>query len=739
MEILAPAGNIKNLITAINSGADAVYLGLTDFSARKSADNFTLDDLEFYVKYAKTLDVKVYLTVNTLIKDSEIERYVNVIRKAYQLGVDAFIVQDIFLGKYLKELFPKITLHLSTQGGVSNVYGAKMAKEFGFSRVILARETSFLDTQEIAKIIETEVFIQGALCTSFSGHCYFSSFIGGLSGNRGRCKQPCRKKCSYYDDISNKKLTDKYSLSLSDLSIGENVLKLKEIGVKSLKIEGRMRGEDYIFSSIKYYKSILNGDRDNKIYKDMLVKSYNRGDYTKGLAISQDKNFISSKIQGHKGYFIGLVKKIYSNKLEINSKTTFLEDDSFKIIRNGYEVGNAIVKNVDQRLSIYFKGDVKIGDEVYITKDNSIKLSYENLKKLKPIEVVVNAKIGKPLTLSCNGITVKSNLLLEEAKSSPITKDDINLSLLKTDIYPFKILVKFESFQENLFIIKSELNKTRAKLYSELFNGIISNNNDYIEEYKYNSNFSFNQNNVGDTVILSDVADLNFNIKNVIYSPKDYSYDVQHFINYYKDKKVFLYLPPFLSKSDIEILDKIVDKFYGVYGDGYYSYLYAKEKGLKLFAGTGFNVFNSISLSEILKYENIYSVAPSKELSFLEIDNFNYNFSVLNASKVQIMDLIYCPFGKTCNNCPYTDSIVIKDEENREFGVFRQKISSCQFKIYNLASVYSKKLDKFNTIYDLTNESFAFIKEFFSKNTNELKSKTFKRLTNGSYIKGIQW
>ncbi len=736
MEILAPAGNINNLITAINSGANAVYLGLTDFSARKSADNFTLNDLDFYVKYAKTLGVKVYLTVNTLIKNSELENFISTVKDAYLLGVDAFIVQDIFLGKYLKEQIPSICLHLSTQGGVSNLYGAKMAKEFGFSRVILARETEFEDIKEIAKIIETEVFVQGALCTSFSGHCYFSSFIGGLSGNRGYCKQPCRKKCSYYDKDKNIKLTDEYSLSLSDLLVGENILKLKEIGVKSLKIEGRMRSEDYIFSSVNYYKSILEG-KNPDIYKEMLIKSYNRGDYTKGLAFSQDKNFISSKIQGHKGYYIGKIAKIISNKIILDSKHTFLEDDSFKIIRNGYEVGNATVKKINGKLDIYFKGDVKVLDSVYITKDNSIKNNYINLKKLSNIEVIVKAKLNEPLSLKVGDLEVLTTTVLEPSKNSPLSKQDLILNLNKTDIYPFSPTIKFEIFDNNLFILKSEINKTRAKLYNELFNRIIDIKCDYTVNNTFNFNLS--QNNVGDTVILSTVSTLPKTVKNVIYSPSDYTKIDKEFFNCYKDKNVFLYLPPFASKKDLEIIDKVVSNFYGVYGDGYYSFLYAKEKGLKLFVGTGFNVFNIVALSKIIENDFIYNVVASKELSFNEINEFNFNFTTLNSSKVQIMDLIYCPFNKNCNNCKYSTNTVLKDEDGREFSLFRQKISSCQFKIYNMAGVYLKNLDKYSTIYDLTGENSDFIQEFFKRNDNQLKSQCFKHITKGNYLKGIKW
>ena len=238
-EILAPAGNKQNLITAISAGANAVYLGLKDFSARKTAQNFSFEELKYACAYANTFNCKVYVTVNTLIKDCEINNFLEAINNAYSCGVDAFILQDLFLGKLIKEKMPNVTLHLSTQAGVCNEFGAKQALDYGFSRVILARETKISDIEKICKIIETEVFVHGALCTSFSGHCYFSSFIGGNSGNRGLCKQPCRKKYKYV--VNGKTVKDGYVLSLADLCSVNDVVLLKNLGVKSFKIEGRLR------------------------------------------------------------------------------------------------------------------------------------------------------------------------------------------------------------------------------------------------------------------------------------------------------------------------------------------------------------------------------------------------------------------------------------------------------------------------------------------------------------------
>ncbi|MDE7257222.1 MAG: U32 family peptidase, partial [Clostridia bacterium] len=188
-EILAPAGDEKCAYAAINSGANAIYLGLSAYSARSSAENFGFDALEKLIAYAHVLGVKIYVAMNTLVKNAELEGFVNTAVKVHNLGADALIVQDIYLGAYLKKTYPQMCLHLSTQAGVCNAYGAKYAKELGFSRVILARETPLADIKEIAKIIETEAFVQGALCTCFSGQCYLSSFAGGNSGNRGKCKQ----------------------------------------------------------------------------------------------------------------------------------------------------------------------------------------------------------------------------------------------------------------------------------------------------------------------------------------------------------------------------------------------------------------------------------------------------------------------------------------------------------------------------------------------------------------------
>ena len=183
-EILAPAGSKSCALAAINAGADAIYLGLDKFSARSSAENFDCENFIEICKTARAFGVKVYAALNTVVKECELESFLNSAVWAWNNGADALIVQDLFLGGELKRVCPQIKIHLSTQAGTCNALGAALAKKFGFDRVILARETKLADIAEISKIIETEVFVQGALCTCFSGQCYMSSFAGGNSGTR---------------------------------------------------------------------------------------------------------------------------------------------------------------------------------------------------------------------------------------------------------------------------------------------------------------------------------------------------------------------------------------------------------------------------------------------------------------------------------------------------------------------------------------------------------------------------
>ncbi len=708
-EILAPAGSKENLISAINAGADAVYLGLTDFSARKTADNFTLEDLRYYISYAKNFNVKVYVTVNTLIKEKEISKLLDAVNIAYSLGVDAFILQDVFLGDYIKKLMPEITLHLSTQAGVCNVYGAEFAKKHGFSRVILARETMFEDIKAISKIIETEVFIQGALCTCFSGHCYMSSFIGGNSGNRGYCKQPCRKE--YSITKNGKTIKSGYSISLSDLSVGNDIKTLIDAGVKSFKIEGRLRSKEYVYSAVRYYKELINDNFDKNLF-DALKISFNRGDYTKGLAFGQKNDFISDKIQNNLGLNVGTVKRFNQNEIFIDNIKDFVVGDSFKIIRNGIEVGNATTINKNGKIVIVYKGDIKRGDLINLTKKIDL---YDRLCKSDrkiDIDVSVCIKVGEKFSFSINNLTVYSENEVQPSKNAPISKENVISCLGKTDIYPYNVDVDFKNFDENAFIAKSELNKVRVELYNKYFYRKNSKKPYNIGNYQNNSIFNFNLGN-DSCIVVSTLNDDTNGVTDVVYAPYDYN-KIENVDT--RNKKIWLYLPPYFTSRDFEIIKSKVNNFYGVYVDGYYGIEYAIQNNLKFFIGTGINVFNKIDI-EYLKNLGADKIAVSKELSYQEISELNCDLFVLSDGLIEVMDLIYCPFAKNCKNCDKPESFELIDTDGRVFPVKRYKISDCRFKVYNMATLSIN--DKFNKIVD-----------------NSLNHPRFT--TSGNYKKGVK-
>ena len=254
MELLAPAGNFQCLKAAVACGANAVYLGMEKYGARASACNFNSENLLRAVEFAHLHGVKVYVTVNTIIKDGEMQDAIERAIEARNAGADAFIVQDIGFICELKKRAPDIVLHASTQMGISNAYGARFAEKLGITRVVAARETLCEDIRDIKDKtgLEIEFFCHGALCVAYSGNCYYSSLVSGCSGNRGKCLQLCRKKYFKGNDSG-------YFLSAKDICLVDKVAVLRDAGVDSLKIEGRMRTPEYVAETVSVYRKAIDG------------------------------------------------------------------------------------------------------------------------------------------------------------------------------------------------------------------------------------------------------------------------------------------------------------------------------------------------------------------------------------------------------------------------------------------------------------------------------------------------
>lgn len=301
-EILAPAGSFESLKAACDSGADAVYFAGSRFGARKNAVNLTNDEIQEAVKYAHLRGVKLYVTVNVLIFDSELGDVWVFLRFCYESGIDGVIVQDIGIAYMIKKFFPDFRMHASTQMTVHNSSGVSAAEKMGFKRVVLSRELSFDEIKKITENTEceVEVFVHGALCMCYSGQCLFSSFLGGRSGNRGYCAQPCRLPYTLLDSemkpVSEK---NKYLLSLKDLCLANNIKNLADIGVKSFKIEGRMKGEAYVSAAAGIYSKCKSGidvgDEEIKLLegifsRDGFTDGYYNGNYGRKMLVYNKNN-----------------------------------------------------------------------------------------------------------------------------------------------------------------------------------------------------------------------------------------------------------------------------------------------------------------------------------------------------------------------------------------------------------------------------------------------------------------
>ena len=379
------------------------------------------------------------------------------------------------------------------------------------------------------------------------------------------------------------------------------------------------------------------------------------------------------------------------------------------------------------------EGKVKVGNRVNLTKCANL-ISNLNIKsKLRKISVKVYVSINDNLKFIVGDKIFESNYIVQAGKTSFVKKMDVIKCLKKVDKYPFLVDVNFVEFDDNAFIPVGVLNNLRSALYEELFYTKTDKINYNIEKYTTFSNLE-KLNNKGENCAIVN-SFVNTNCTNIIYSPSDYNQIDLSIIDSYKNKKVWLYLPPYASDKDLEIALKYTSKFYGIYGDGYYALELANEIKKPLFAGVGFNVFNKIDVS-ILLSEGVEYISASKELSLSEIRNISNSLYVLSTGNLQIMDLIYCPFSKNCKNCSYKDNVVLKDEDNREYLLYRYKMSDCRFKLFNNHKLIFDNAQGFNEIFDYTSFDSDLILQIESLNTIEEIKKTFKNFTYGNYKKG---
>ncbi len=400
MELLSPAKNLQTGILAINSGADAIYIGASDFGARKAAAN-SIADIETLVNHAHFYGAKVFVTLNTILYDNELESATKLIKNLYNIGVDALIVQDMGI---LKMDIPPIELHASTQTHNYDMERIKFMDQLGFKRIVLARESSLEHIRQVRQNIKAEIecFVHGALCVSFSGQCYMSAQLGGRSANRGECAQACRMKYSLLNSEQKVLVNESYLLSLKDFGTFDKISQMMDAGVDSLKIEGRLKDESYVANVTAYYRQLIDKISNLKAksssgtctydYEPNIHKVFNRGftEYFLNPTAEKMANLASPKSMGEQ---IGKLIERKGNSITIATQETINNGDGLCYISNGTLFGFRIEKTMgNNTFTAITEPSLKPGTLLYRNLDTAFQKKIEHTKTTRKISASIKAE-----------------------------------------------------------------------------------------------------------------------------------------------------------------------------------------------------------------------------------------------------------------------------------------------------------------------------------------------------------
>ena len=685
IEILSPVGDFECLKAAVQNGANAVYLGAQEFNARYSASNFDMENLEKAIIYAKTRNVKVHLVLNILIKNNEFESAFNLAKKAYELGVDAIIVQDFGLALTLIKAFPDLPIHASTQMTVHNLEGVLALEKLGFKRVVLSRELSFEEIDYICKNsnVEIECFIHGALCVSYSGQCLLSSIIGGRSGNRGKCAGTCRLPYELIDE--NEKVLDKgYLLSTRDLCGLKYLPSLVKAGVVCFKIEGRMKPPEYVATVTRIYRKYLDKifNNENYIIDENDIKNlqlvFNRGGFSTGyFDKAANRSLVFKEKPNHMGIYLGKIIKFNSSKGYITLK---LENDlniGDKIaidnngVSNNYTVSELMVNNSNIKSAFKgnivtigrMKGNININDKVFLTESKKLtELSTNSYQNVENTQLLINSKLiikkNTPIKIFASIVSenftniqceISTDIVPEIAKNAPITKDKIIEQFYKTKNTIFKFNSLNIDLDNNLFLTISSVNELRrlvlsglekkleesikrksrdAEVFDEIKASLASTDNKLRNYDNYNTSISENVTRNSKKPTISVLL----NILN-----KDYDY-----YNLKNIDRLYIPLKYFVNPAFKEIILKLSNKF------NLYIYMptIMKKNYINLLNLNIKNIMNIFKIAGVV-ISNIYQLKWFENYNLKIIGNYTLNvfnnISIANLSNLGIKKFTLSP------------------------------------------------------------------------------------------------
>ena len=503
LELLAPAGSFEAFKAAVENGADAVYLGGKSFSARASAANFDLEELKKAVRYAHERQVKVYVTVNILIADQEFQELMSYVHGLHEIGVDAVILQDIGVAELIHTILPEMEIHASTQMTVNTSWGVQHLESLGFCRAVLARETSADEMKTIADetTLDLEVFVHGALCVGYSGQCLMSSFIGGRSGNRGTCAQPCRMTYQLVNEDKENLLVQKnpgeHLLSPRDLNLAEELAELQRIGIYSLKVEGRMKRPEYVATVIRLYRQALDRIEDQQEGSPLLtpgehqelMQVFNR-DFTKGYFRGNlGAELMSYSRPNNRGTRLGRVARLEPGRLSLKLESTLHPGDGIEFWtgrgREGITVGTIWKDQTEieegsqgETVQIEFFGMAQAGDRVFKTHDallmEKARESFQEGREQRkaPLTMCLSGQVGDKLRLEVREglrrVTVYSTSLAQKALKRPLTWDYAFQQFGRLGTTPFWLDKLELKIDEGIMLPVSDLNEIRRSAVEEL-------------------------------------------------------------------------------------------------------------------------------------------------------------------------------------------------------------------------------------------------------------------------------
>lgn len=768
-ELLAPVGSMEHLKVAINAGASSVYLSGKDYGARKFAQNFTLDEIKEAISTAHMHNVKVYVTVNTLIKQDELEDVINYLARLYSIGVDAVLVQDLGLVELINKHLPNLKIHASTQMTCENQLKLDYLESKGIKRVVLPREMRKDEIKNLKTNMELEIFAHGALCYSYSGQCLMSSFKGGRSGNRGTCAQPCRQKYK----VSGIKKED-YYLSPCDLSLFDKLKEITELDISCIKIEGRMRNKEYLAIVVSNYRKALNKLRSGKESKSEEINLvFNRG-FIEGQFNNESKRSLRA---GHIGLKIGHVIDSHKNQIAIKIddkiKSIPQKGDGLLLIKNNKDYGFEISQNpIITTLNHFKKGKNKqvkdltrkdkvlIVKKVWQNKKSNFNLNESNvfltkkhdlIKKAHEIENKGTSYVKSKLTLTFSvknkfpklkgrltlankreiECEVIGNTSFEKPLKKSVSQDIIKKQLSKVDNYPYQIIQINVNYDGTLFIPISKINELRRDLFKNIEDKVtksyahdlkhitLKTNESRIE--KTNSSISFYTNNLNHLKNIEGIKRVYLEISPEIDTPdinNDENYNLNYMINFLKEAIEISHTKDYeliWKWPDIthDKLIKALNKVKGILNKMHYNIPIMSNNFKGDYGPYSMNITNTETIDSLENYR-ILTISP--ELTKKDYKNIikyckNPNkLELIVQGSIELMKTRYSLlYGKEFKQAKNSSEFYLIDKNNNKYPIHKS-ISSQELILFNFEDI--SLLPQINHLKEIGYSNFAIDARF---------------------------